>query len=440
VADVGARDAPGAGSYARSVGDAREDIGPIPPRTSTQGGAVRRATRRSAGRKSSIGLRQTEYRVGTPWLQVYQRSASESFDVLSAVQTAQQPGSDHLFDWSHQALAESLYYPAAYTDFSPLYRFSHLVRRYILADYAATPEVVAEALHREPRLRCVAEVDRPAILESLRALTPEGSPIKANEECWRSRSQMQPWARGFVVERRVGSQVRTLELLYVGGEAFLAYHELYGRRAVAPRILCTVNSGADEGGAWTRLEEYSGPFDRFVLTYPATPYFHVRGAYNAWYAWWGGHGWPDKAMRFRAWGGCEVAMYAQTRPTLPNRVDLVGANRRVTLLRRQLVPKDFLGSSPVFVNERMAQGMFKGMDRPPALHVFPETSTWHDVLRLVDETCASDGFESAVTAVVPYGDEGQLLREWLDQPGNPIHLEVRFVDMFDLADLRRDPP
>jgi hypothetical protein len=129
-----------------------------------------------------------------------------------------------------------------------------------------------------------------------------------------------------------------------------------------------------------------------------------------------------------------VRAYAREPLGLADRVELAGV-RTVTLHRRGLSRDDLARGAPLFVSPRVAAQVTHGA-KHRLLHVLREPTTWPELLERVERVCTETGCEDAIVSVVPYGDEGQLLREWSERPGKPSRLEVRFVDELDLADLR----
>ena len=334
------------------------------------------------------------------------------------------PAMTEAFDWTERDLEGSLYYPACGDDFQALYRFSHLVRRFVYADWDVPVSKVPALLAKHPRLELLRVVDNPVVLPA----APETDRRQARAQT----GAASVTSRGFIVRRTVGGERRDLELLFVCGEAFSVYRALYAARGVAPSILYTVNSGADEGGAWTRLEEADGLFDRFVVGHGVVPRLRIRGGYvqNPIE---GGTRWPTRVQNF-ALQSMLVRAYAREPLDLADRVELAGV-RTVTLRRRALSSADLARGAPLFVSPRIADHLTHGA-KHPLLHVLREPTTWPELLEQVERVCTERGCEEAIVSVVPYGDEGQLLREWSERAGKPSRLEVRFVDELDLADLR----
>jgi hypothetical protein len=86
----------------------------------------------------------------------------------------------------------------------------------------------------------------------------------------------QPWAREFAFNYTGGSEPRTLKLLYFSDEGLARYCVLYHRRRLAPRFVCTIQSGPGFGHGWTMLEQAGGTFERFLLCCDPRPSVWIR--------------------------------------------------------------------------------------------------------------------------------------------------------------------
>lgn len=372
--------------------------------------------------------------------------------------------------WTRADLERSLYYPAAGWDTHVLLRFSHLTRRFIMADYACTEEAVFKALQRFPgRLddvrRIPAErITGPAAIQNLLAADANGNldrlllpknpeigdlTLEAAGMC-RGRLNAaraflrKAWIGGFKARRIVGSVSRPLEILYLGGEAFAVYDRIFGDEGVAPRILFTVNSGIHEGGGWTELEEPAGIFENFV-TAPGRPLspLRVRGRLNCKRGDLVAPGakWTHFLQAFQGWGFSTVVGMFSNEPTWPLTDDVTYRHHRTLTIRKEPITKESIRAVDMTF---LGPGLGRRFSQHPALEskisVWKSRDViWETALSQIDERAAREKWKHVVMSPVPFSDEGQLLLAWARAPGYPFHLEIRFQDPLDLPDLRGWP-
>ena len=121
---------------------------------------------------------------------------------------------------------------------------------------------------------------------------------------------------------------------------------------------------------------------------------------------------------------------------LQQTVELSGKDRTVVLSRTALTRQDLDNFDATFVTNRLANTLdATGDDR---VHVFqpPHDRSLMTAMQQIESISGELGFDRIVMVPVGREDEGQCLREWVDQPGSPHSVEIRFEHELDFADLR----
>lgn len=345
-------------------------------------------------------------------------------------------------------LAKAFYYPACNVDLEPLVRFSHLTNLFVYADWHQPREQVIDAFQNlagQGHLQGLALRDdgREIGKEELGRHTPMPNGFQLTPEQHREYNNRladapgyaEPWAREFTFLRQVGTLTRELTLIYVSGEALATYAAMFLSRGVAPQFVCTVQSGPGWGGGWSLLEQPGGVFEQFLLASPAQPRFWIRGGYCMPFAE-GESEWGVVRQGYSGW--TVVALFGRDEDDLgfQQTVELSGNERTVVLNQTELTRQDLDNFDATFVTKRLARILeAKGDDR---VHVFrsPHNHSLMNAMQHVASVSGELGFDRIAMVGVGREDEGQCLREWVDQPGSPHSVEIRFEHELDFADLR----
>ncbi len=213
-------------------------------------------------------------------------------------------------------LRDSLFYPACGTDLRPVRMMADGVQTFVCTDWNRSEDEVARAFREEApdNLQLVAsspvgqELYGRACLQAIcnnprskrygeyvmgdadclqvNEILPAGFQLTESEVAAYDRRRrtvtavLRPWAREFVFDYRGQNGTRRLKLLYFSDEGLARYCVLYGRRGLAPRFICTIQSGPGFGHGWTMLEEPGGRFEEFLLAWHPRPTVWIRKAWH----------------------------------------------------------------------------------------------------------------------------------------------------------------
>ncbi len=277
------------------------------------------------------------------------------------------------------------------------------------------------------------------------------------------------WALEFTFLRQVGMTRRHLRLVYINGEALATYAALSHQGTLAPRILCTIQTGV--------LEQAQGITARFLARSPAHPALWVRGV-------WRTPGdrpfelddfagqvichrgpYPVRVQTHERWnsrmnssilprnrGGENpwseeslVKSYAARPPELPGVVSLDGGDRPVRVLNRRLRADDAENYDRLFAPSRLANRCGPLPLHPLDANRHPVPSgglplgprqTLADALAQVDDYAAEHRGAAVALIACGFEDEGVCLREWATAAGPACQLDVFAPEPLDYADLR----
>ena len=220
--------------------------------------------------------------------------------------------------FTDQQLGESLFYPACGTDIQPVLMAADKVETFVYADWNRSEEEVVEAFRnltsdglqllethpvpqelygraclrtfcKNPRSRHFRRhVMDDSDVHRVNEVLPLGfhltePEIAAYDHRRRTASGvMHPWAREFAFQYTGGNRPRELKLVYFSDEGLARYCLLYLKHGVAPKFVCTIQSGPGFGHGWTMLEEPGGRFEDFMLACKPRPRVWIRKV------------WPDR--------------------------------------------------------------------------------------------------------------------------------------------------
>ncbi|MBX9792311.1 MAG: hypothetical protein K2Y37_25710 [Pirellulales bacterium] len=216
-------------------------------------------------------------------------------------------------------LTESFFYPACGTDFWPLMAFGDFLDAFVYSDWNIAQEQVVTELEsafsngNDKTLRLIGHRAVEGWYGPVRAvrvnnnrrsesygqviphepgpyvpthLFPPGFELTDEERenylqrCETAIGAQQPWVRQFLFKRRTTGDIeRDVNLVYFSDEGLARYGLTYAGSGIAPRWLCTFQSGIGWGHGWTRLEEPGATFERFLKAFPQHPDVWIRGNY-----------------------------------------------------------------------------------------------------------------------------------------------------------------
>jgi hypothetical protein len=359
----------------------------------------------------------------------------------------------------------SCFYPASASDLNPLLRFSNLTNTFICPtlkiprdDILSSIKQATARLNRwnpgvlelvgEPRPFSASDLDVGPVSTSMGDfLDPHEQRIYWNTFGVDTVGPL--WGMELTFVRRIGESSRHLRVLYFSGEGLASYVALSHQGQFAPLILCTVRSGV--------MENPTGVIPRLMREHATKPAIWVRGSEGREIR---GGPYPHRVQRYHNWFAFDGSwLRPQTAAFtsgdrclgLQEDVTLEGGNgRKVRLVRSRLRPEQVGDFDAAILSPGIADRWGNVAPREKLVvlrtpHGGLQWQPWDsmipplllgDALNQIDHLALTHGWRRLVMLPVGYEDEGIAVRQWVNRPGPPVELELRFYQELDFADLR----
>jgi hypothetical protein len=173
-------------------------------------------------------------------------------------------------------LKNSIYYPAAGKDGTPVEYLGKHFASFVFADYDFGEEKVLDALHSQEdgfrgyRVAAQRRVEkRELVPNGWNPVPPLTHDINAGS---RQVSMEPPFAIWAILERTADygqdHGPKRFSLLYIGGEGVATYQALYHGNKTTTSVVCVIQPGTGFGKNWTNFEDEGKIFARTVLDNP----------------------------------------------------------------------------------------------------------------------------------------------------------------------------
>jgi hypothetical protein len=254
--------------------------------------------------------------------------------------------------------------------------------------------------------------------------------------------QIEPWGKYARLTRSVGEVERALHFFYFGIEGITTFFNLFTPVSTAPRAVC-LRCSCDPNGPY--FCEWGGPFAQLVRRCQVKPSY-VLGCGGP------GSSWPYSRLwqQFPGW----LDMWVSP-DYVPEGIQCnpLGGARRVIVKRGILTPEAVAGMDAVVLSiplykkhrERWPKGtriillapasqrgqlpaqdervVFLGSKRAPL----------GKLLDCLAQTCEELNIHRVSSVGIGYEDEGPVLQEWREQPGEPLELTIYCVEEGDVT-------